>query len=57
MVGGSVVKTLPTNAGDAGDPGSISGLRSNPGGGNGNPLQYILFSVSNMPVSKARYSP
>ena len=31
--GGSVVKNLPANAGDAGDMGSI------PGSGNGNPLQ------------------
>ena len=34
-----MVKTLPINAGDAGDPGSISGLRRNLGGGNGNQLQ------------------
>ena len=37
--GGSVVKNQPTNAGDAGDIGSISGLGRSPGGGNGNPLQ------------------
>ena len=35
--GGSVVKNLPTSAGDTG---SIPGLRRSPGGGNGNPLQY-----------------
>ena len=35
--GGSVVKNLPANAGDAG---SIPGLERSPGGGNGNPLQY-----------------
>ena len=35
--GGSVVKNLPTDAGDAG---SISGSGRFPGGGNGNPLQY-----------------
>ena len=35
--GGSVVKNLPANAGDAG---SIPGLARSPGGGNGNPLQY-----------------
>ena len=34
---GSVVKNLPANAGDAG---SIRGLRTFPRGGNGNPLQY-----------------
>ena len=28
-----------------------------PRDGNSNPLQYILFSISNVPVSKARYSP
>ena len=32
--GGSVVKNLPANAGDAEDMGSF------PGGGNGNPLHY-----------------
>ena len=35
--GGSVVKNLPANAGDEG---SIPGLRRSPGEGNGNPLQY-----------------
>ena len=34
---GSVVKSLPTNAGDVG---SITGLGRSPGGGNDNPLQY-----------------
>ena len=38
--GGSVVKILPANAGDAGDMDSILGLGRFPGGGNGNPLQY-----------------
>ena len=38
--GGSVVKNLPANAGDAGDMGSIPGLGRSPGGGDGNPLQY-----------------
>ena len=38
--GGSVVKNMPANAADAGDIGSISGGRS-PGGGNGNPLQWV----------------
>ena len=32
-----MVKNLPANAGD---PSSIPGLGSSPGGGNGNPLQY-----------------
>ena len=35
-----VVKNLPTNAGDLGDAGLISGAGRSPGGGNGNPLQY-----------------
>ena len=35
--GGSVVKNLPANAGDAR---LIPGLGRSPGGGNGNPLQY-----------------
>ena len=38
--GGSGVKDLPANAGDAGDVGSIPGSGRPPGGGNGNPLQY-----------------
>ena len=33
-----MVKNLPTNAGDVG---SIPGLGRSPGGGNGNPLQWI----------------
>ena len=38
--GGTVVKNLPANSGDAGNLGSIPGLGRSPGGGNGNPLQY-----------------
>ena len=38
--GGSVVKILPTSAGDSGDAGSISGWGRFPGGGSGNPFQY-----------------
>ena len=34
------VKNPPVNAGDPGDPGSISGSGRSPGGGNGDPLQY-----------------
>ena len=37
LPGGSVVKNMPANAGDAG---SIPGLRRSPGEGHGNPLQY-----------------
>ena len=35
-----MVKSLPANAGDTRDAGSIPGLGRYPGGGNGNPLQY-----------------
>ena len=38
--GGSVVKSLPGNAGDPGDAGLISRWRRSPGRGHGNPLQY-----------------
>ena len=36
--GGSVVKNLPTNAGDARDTSRIPGLGRSPGVGNGNPV-------------------
>ena len=38
--GGAVVKKLPANAGDAGDPGSILGSGRSAGVGNNNPIQY-----------------
>ena len=38
--GGSALKNLPANAGDAGEVGSIPGSGRSPGGGHGNPLQY-----------------
>ena len=38
--GGTVVKNLLANAGDARDMSSIPGSGRSPGGGNGNPLQY-----------------
>ncbi|CAN0404375.1 unnamed protein product [Rangifer tarandus platyrhynchus] len=38
--GGSVIKNLPVNVGEARDVGSIPGLGRSPGGGHGNPLQY-----------------
>ena len=41
-----MVKTLPTNAGDAGDVGSIPGSGRCPGVGNGNPLQYSCLENS-----------
>ena len=34
------------DAGDAGDSGSIPGLRISPGGGNGSPLQYSCLENS-----------
>ena len=40
FLSGSVVKNLPANAGDSG---SIPGLRRSPGEGNGNPLQYSFL--------------
>ena len=44
--GGSVVKNLPANAGDAGDTGSIPGPRRYSGEGKGNPLQYSHLETS-----------
>ena len=43
FLGGSVVKNLPANAGDAG---SIPGMGKSPGEGNGNPLQYSCLENS-----------
>ena len=40
FLSGSVVKSLPSNAGDIGDIGLISGSGRSPGGGHGNLLQY-----------------
>ena len=40
FLGGSVVKNMLFNAGDAGDVGLISGSGRFPGEGNGNPFQY-----------------
>ena len=44
--GGTVVKNLPADAGDARDVGSISESGSFPGVGNGNPLQYSCLENS-----------
>ena len=41
--GGSVVKNLPANAGDAGDVDLIPGSGRFPVEGNGNPLQYSFL--------------
>ena len=38
--GGTVIKNLSANAGDAGHVGSTPGCRRSPGEGNGNPLQH-----------------
>ena len=43
FLGGSVVKNLPANAGDARDSSSIPGSGRCPGIGNGNPLQYSFL--------------
>ena len=43
LPGGSLVKNLPANTGDAG---SIPGSRRYPGEGNGNPLQYSCLENS-----------
>ena len=44
--GGSVLKNLPANTGDARDTVSIPGLGQSPAGGNGNPLQYSCLENS-----------
>ena len=41
-LGGSVVKNLPAKAADEG---SIPGSGRSPGGGNGNPLQYLAGEI------------
>ena len=41
--GGTVIKNPPASAGDAGDTGSIPGLRRSPGGVNDNLLQYFCL--------------
>ena len=46
FAGGSVLKNLPTNAGDTGDVGSFPGLGRSSGGGNGNPCQYSCLEDS-----------
>ena len=40
LSGGSVVRNLPANVGDARDTGSIPGSGRSPGEGSGNSLQY-----------------
>ena len=41
-----VVKSLPANAGDTRDEGSIPGSKRSPGIGNGTPLQYFCLENS-----------
>ena len=41
--GGTVVKNLPSKAGDTGDAVLMPGLGRSPGEGNGNPLQYTCL--------------
>ena len=55
--GGSVVKNLPANAGDAGDVGSVPGLGRSLGERNGNPLQYTCLEKSHGQRSLMGYSP
>jgi len=45
FLGGAVVKNSPASAGDARDLGSIPGSGRSPGGGNGNPLQYLAWEI------------
>ena len=40
LPGGSMVKNMPGNAGEAGDAGSVPESGRSPGVGNGDPLQY-----------------
>ena len=39
------VKKAPANAGDTGEVGLIPGSGKSPGGGNGNPLQYLAWRI------------
>ena len=46
VLGGSVEKNLPANAGDSGDAGLTSGSGRSPGDENRNPLQYSCLENS-----------
>ena len=50
-----MVKNPPANVGDTRNMGSVPGLGRSPGGGNGNPLQY-LPAKSNEQRSLVGYS-
>ena len=49
--GGSAVKNLPANTGEAGDLGSVPALGRSPGVGNSNAVQYS-FIVYNKVLAK-----
>ena len=55
--GGTVVKNLPANAGDARDMGSIPGSGRSPGGGHDNLLQYSCLENPHEQGSLEGYSP
>ena len=52
-----VVKSLPTNAEDAIDEGSIPGLGRSPGGGHGNAAQYSCLENPHGQRSLVGFSP
>ena len=52
-----VVKTLPANAGDMRDVGSVPGRGRSPGGGRGNPLQCSCLESPNGQGSLVGCSP
>ena len=51
------VKNLPANAGDVRDTGSIPGLGTSPGEGNGYPLQYYCLENSRDRGGLVGYTP
>ena len=55
--GGSVVKNLPSSAGDAKDTSLIPGSGRSPGGGNSNPLQYSCLENPHGQRSLVGYRP
>ena len=55
--GGSVIKNLPDNAGDAGDTSLIPRSGRSPGGGYGKPIQYPCLENSMDKRSLVGYSP
>ena len=57
LPGGTVVKSLPANAGDARDMGLIPGSGRSPGGGKWQPTPVFLSGISHRQRSLAGYSP